>query len=115
VNGRKRHLLVDTLGLPLLVVVHPADVQDRDGARAVLAPLAHMFSRLPKVWADTAYVGVLPEWVSKVRWHNRVQLELVEKPPGPGFVISKRRCVVERTFGWAGRSRRLSNDYEATT
>ena len=114
-SGRKRHILVDTLGLPLSVVVHPADIQDRDGARAVLAPLAHKFSRLRKVWADAAYAGGLAEWASKLRWYNRLELELVEKPPGPGFVVSKRRWVVERTFGWAGRSRRLSKDYEATT
>jgi putative transposase len=115
VSGRKRHILVDTLGLPLCVVVHPADVQDRDGARSVLAPLAHRFSRLRKVWADAAYNGDLAGWLSRLRWHNRVELELVEKPAGPGFVVSKRRWVVERTFGWAGRSRRLSKDYEATT
>lgn len=106
---------MDTLGLPLSVVVHPADVQDRDGARAVLAPLARKFSRLGKVWADAAYAGDLAGWVSRLRWRDRVGLELVEKPAGPGFVVSRRRWVVERTFGWAGRSRRLSKDYEATT
>jgi putative transposase len=115
VNGRKRHILVDTLGLPLSIVVHPADVQDRDGARRVLAPLAHTFSRLRKVWADSAYGGNLATWLSRLRWHNRVELELVEKPAGPGFVVSQHRWVVERTFGWTGRSRRLSKDYEATT
>ena len=115
-SGRKRHLLVDSLGLPLAVVVHPADVQDRDGSEvAALAPLARRFSRLRKVWADSAYTGGLADWVSRLRWHNRIELELAEKPAGPGFVVSKRRWVVERTFGWAGRSRRLSKDYEATT
>src|SRR5919204_4711586 len=61
IYGRKRHLLVDTLGLLLLVVVHSAGIQDRDGARAVLAPLAHCFTRLRKIWADGIYTGDLAE------------------------------------------------------
>lgn len=113
VYGRKRHILVDTLGLLLLVVVHSAGTQDRDGARAVLAPLARRFSKLRKIWADSIYNGGLAEWVRDLRRRNRIELEIVKRPEGvKGFLVLARRWVVERTFAWLSFNRRLSKDYE---
>jgi putative transposase len=110
VNGRKRHLLVDTLGLLLAVVVHPADVQDRDGAKLVLETVRRQLPRLQLIWADGGYAGQLIAWVRKrCGWI----LQTVLRPVGvKGFVVLPRRGVVERTFAWLGRYRRLSKDYE---
>lgn len=113
VTGRKRHILVDTIGMLLLVVVHSAGIQDRDGARLVLAPLAHRFSRLRKIWADSIYTGGIAEWVRKVRRYNRADLEIVKRAQDQqGFVVLPRRWVVERTFAWLSFNRRMSKDYE---
>jgi putative transposase len=108
--------LVDTLGLVLIVRVHPADIQDRDGAKEVLAPLAERHWRLKKIWADGGYRGELVAWVRKLRLgrgRHRIQLEIVEKKRDGGFAVLPKRWIVERTFAWLGRSRRLSKDYEA--
>lgn len=111
--GRKRHLLVDTLGLVLLAIVHSAGIQDRDGARLVLAPLAHCFSKLRKIWADSIYAGALVEWVRELRTHRRIDLEIVKRTDEmKGFVVLPRRWIVERTFAWLSFHRRLSKDYE---
>ena len=111
--GRKRHILVDTLGLLLLVVVHSAGIQDRDGARKVLAPLANRFTRLRKIWADSVYNSGLAEWIRNLRTRNRIVLELVKRSDAmKGFVVLSRRWVVERTFAWLSFNRRLSKDYE---
>ena len=108
--------MVDTLGLILAVVVHPADVQDRDGAKLVLAKLRDRFSRLRLIWADGGYAGQLVEWVRGLRPRNKLRLEIVRRSDdAKGFVVLPRRWVVERTFAWLGRCRRLSKDYEATT
>lgn len=108
--------MVDTLGLILAVVVHPADVQDRDGAKLVLALLRDRFSRLRLIWADGGYAGALVGWVNDLRRRNRLRLEIVKRPDdAKGFVVLPRRWVVERTFAWLGRFRRLSKDYEETT
>lgn len=112
--GRKRHILVDTLGLLLVVVVHAASEQDRTSARRVLAPLAHGFSRLRKVWADGGYFGSLGEWLWSLRARRKVRLELVERT-SEGFAVLPKRWIVERTFAWLGRCRRLSKDYEYLT
>lgn len=109
-NGRKRHLLVDVLGLILAVVVHPANIQDRDGARLVLERARGVFPRLKKIWADGGYAGQLVEWVkSSFRW----VLEIVSRSPEAcGFEVLPHRWIVERTFAWFNRYRRLSKDYE---
>ncbi len=111
VGGRKRHIVVDTLGLILAAVVHAADVQDREGAKLVLAALAGRFPRLRLIWADGGYAGQLVTWaLAAYGW----ALEIVKRPDDArGFVVLPKRWVVERTFGWLGRCRRLSKDYEA--
>lgn len=112
VTGRKRHLVVDTTGLLLAVVVHSASVQDRDGAKLVLARLAGRFPRLRLIWADAAYEATVGWAKSFGGW----VLELVRKAADQvGFVVLPRRWVVERTFGWLVRSRRLARDYERLT
>jgi putative transposase len=113
VNGRKRHLLVDSEGLMLRIVVQPASTQDRDGAKQVLSSISQSFPRLRKIWADGAYGGKLSDWVTQ---QFPIDLEIVNRPAGTkGFIVLPRRWVVERTFGWAGRYRRLSKDYERKT
>lgn len=114
VNGRKRHLIVDTLGLLLVVVVHSAARTDREGARLVIQKLAQAYTRLTLLWADQGYTGApLAQWVRALRAYRRLRLEIVQRLEGQkGFVVLPRRWVVERTFGWLGRCRRLSKDYE---
>jgi putative transposase len=112
VAGRKRHLLVDTLGLLLAVVVHSAGIQDRDGIKLLLARVRGRFPRLRLIWADAAYEAA----VGWVRRFGGWLLELVRKPPGQkGFAVQPRRWVVERTLGWLVRCRRLARDYERRT
>ncbi len=110
VKGRKRHILVDTMGLLLMIVVHTANIQDRDGARQVLGKVSGTFSRLILIWADGGYVGQLVDWVKvSCGW----LLEIVKRSDDiKGFQVLPHRWVVERTFGWFGRYRRLSKDYE---
>ena len=111
INGRKRHILVDTIGLLLLVVVHSAGLQDRDGAKRVLERVKGRFSRLKLIWADAAYGGQLVGWVKE---QLRVVLEIVRRSDeAVGFEVLPRRWVVERTLAWISRCRRLSKDYEA--
>ena len=113
VKGRKRHLLVDTLGLVLVAVVHAASIQDPTGARLVLKELSHRFTRLVKIWADGRYAGKLLQWAWELRAYRRIRLEIVKRQEQQkGFVVLPKRWIVERTFGWLNRSRRLSKDYE---
>ena len=96
--------------------VQPANRQDRDGARELLAPLTTKHWRLRKIWADGNYRGELIGWVWALRHgqgRRRIQLEIVEKVSDTGFVVLPKRWIVERSFAWLGRSRRLSKDYEA--
>jgi putative transposase len=111
VAGRKRHLLVDTLGLIWGLAVLPAAPTDWDGAVEVFKRVGKTMPRLAKVWADSAYrVEDLLRWIGK---HCRWVLEVVTKRPGQTtFEVQKWRWIVERTFGWFGRYRRLSKDYE---
>ena len=113
INGRKRHILVDTLGLVLLCQVHTADVQDRDGARLLLAGLEKLFGWISLIWADGGYAGKLVEWVGGLERHRKVRLEIVKRSDkAKGFEVLPRRWVVERTFGWLVLQRRLCRDYE---
>ena len=112
VTGRKRHIVVDSLGLLLAVLVTTADVADAVAAQHVLAPLTYArFPRLRVVRADSAYGRYgLPEWVAKLA---HFVLGVVKRPAGAaGFVLLPGRWVVERTFAWLGRYRRHSRDYE---
>ncbi|MDP9373024.1 MAG: IS5 family transposase [Chloroflexota bacterium] len=114
VKGRKRHLVVDTLGLMLVVVVHSAALQDRTGAKLVLAALAAGgFPRLRLVWADGGYRGKLLAWVQE---HCGWLLQIVKRNDDvQGFQVLPKRWIVERTFAWLSRYRRLSKDYEYRT
>jgi putative transposase len=114
ITGRKRHLVVDTLGMVLAVVVHGAYWQDHDGACLVLHKLREKCGRLRVVFADSAYGrNGLPQWVAETfGWVLRTVL----RPVGvPGFVVLPKRWIVERTFAWLMRYRRNSRDYERTT
>ncbi len=111
VNGRKRHILVDTIGLILLVMVLPANIQDRDGAKQLLAASFAQSPRrrLKHIWADGGYAGALIACVKSL-W--RCTVEIVKRSELHTFKVLPRRWVVERTFGWLGRYRRLNRDYE---
>lgn len=109
-KGRKRHILVDMLGLLVAVVVTSASVQDRDGARLLFARLGTIAKDLRLIWADGAYRGTLLDWV-KVHCHFLLEIVL-RSDPKLGFVPIPKRWVVERTFVWLSASSRLSKDYE---
>jgi putative transposase len=97
----------------LCVVVHAASLQDRDGAKLVLAKLAGSFGRLKLIWADGGYAGQLIEWA---RHLGRWTLEIVKRcDDASGFKVLPKRWIVERTFAWLGKYRRLSKDYETLT
>jgi len=113
ITGRKRHLLVDTLGLILVVIVQAADIQDDHGLKSVFEAIRGRFSRLKLVWADGMYQP-MAAWVAGFRPARPIRLEIVKRE-GPGFKVQRRRWVVERTIAWLGRCRRLSKDYEGTT
>lgn len=114
IKGRKRHLLVDTLGLLLGVRVTPASCPEREGGQAVLKRVGEWFPRLRRIWADGGYTGAdFRGWV-KEQWH-RLEVEVVKRSDEVrGFVVLPRPWVVERTFGWLMRHRRLVRDYERT-
>jgi transposase len=124
IYGRKRHLLVDTLGLLLAVKVHSAGLVDRHGAPLLLQNLARRFPRLRHLFADSGYSGRLIDWIKE---HLGWDAEIVPKPdpwvlingeltrvsgPKGGFQVQRHRWKVERTFGWLIRYRRLARDYE---
>lgn len=100
---------MDTLGLIVGLAVHAGDVQDRDGAELVLGEIAGRFKRLKKLWADGGYSGELVK--DAKRWYKRV-IEIVKRSDAGKFVVLPKRWIVERTFAWLGKYRRLSKDYE---
>jgi transposase len=110
INGTKRHIAVDTLGLLLCVLVTAASVQDRDGARPLLSLLANTCQRVRLVWADGGYAGQLVDWARR-SWS--IALTIVKRSDDmTGFVVLPRRWVVERTLAWITRHRRCARDYE---
>lgn len=113
IKGRKRHVAVDTLGLVLGIMITSAATQDRDAARSLIGALANMFGRLQIIWADGGYLGALVQWVKGLRPFGKLHLEIVRRcDRAKGFKILPKRWMVERTFGWFSKSRRLRTDYE---
>ena len=111
VKGRKLHALVDVEGLPLRVIVHSAGIQDRDGATLVLDKIRQRFPWLELVWADAGYNA--HQVKDAVARSPGLRLEIIKRTDDTkGFVVLPRRWVVERTFSWFGRNRRLAKDYE---
>ncbi|WP_434383099.1 transposase [Melittangium boletus] len=110
IKGRRRHLLVDTLGLLLIAWMTTGDVQDRDATPAVLPLAAQLYPSLKKVWVDGGYAG--PK-VQAVAQESGIDVEVVKRSDqAKGFVLLPKRWIGERTFGWLNRQRRLSKDYE---
>jgi putative transposase len=111
VKGRKRHILTDTTGLLVGAIVHPADVQDRDGAPRLLASVRSAFPWLRHVFADSAYAG--DKLKRALEKHGKWLVEIIRRcDAAKRFVLLPRRWVVERSFAWAARFRRLARDYE---
>jgi putative transposase len=113
VTGRKRHVLVDTLGLLLVVVVTAASVSDPAGARLVFARLGGACKKLRKVWVDGTYRGTLVAWAAEHLWF--ILQPVLRSDDMKGFVVLPRRWVVERTLAWLTQCRRLGKDYEGLT
>ena len=111
IKGRKRHIVVDTMGCLLIVLVHAANIYDGRAARKVLSALFSLVDTVKRIWADGAYKG--EEFIQWVKAQFDCVLEVVEKKKtDKGFQVLPKRWIVERTFAWLGRSRRLSQDYE---
>jgi putative transposase len=112
VNGRKRHVVVDVLGLILVVLVTPASIQDRDGAVPVLREAHREYPTLSKVWVDGAYTGQV---IDELRTETGIDIEMVKRTDDvKGFVVVPKRWIGERTNGWFGKFRILSKEYERT-
>ena len=108
-KGHKRHIIVDTLGLVLCVVVHSASIQDRDGAMVVFTKLQTYWRKIIKVFADGGYAG---ELIKKVKQQFNLELEIIKRTEESSFKILPKRWIVERTFAWFDTNRRNSKNYE---
>jgi putative transposase len=116
VSGRKRHIVVDTLGMILGLCVTSAAVQDRDGAVTLLSSVYLLFHRLKVIWADGGYSGALVDWVKSLRPSGNLRMEIVKRSDdAKGFQLVRKRWIVERTFSWLYKCRRLARDYECRT
>jgi putative transposase len=113
INGRKRHIVTDTEGCLLAVLVHPANVQDNHGAVPLLRIIGRMFPKLRHIFADRVYRG--PKLLDAIADLGNWTIEIITRSQSVGtFKAEPRRWVVERTFAWCGRNRRLAKDFEAT-
>ena len=111
IKGRKRHIITDTLGLMLFVIVHAADIQGRDGAPSLLKAIRGRYPWLRHVFADGGYAG--EKLRTALEGQGDWTIEIIKRSDtAKGFVLLPRRWVVERTFGWFGRCRRLAKDWE---
>lgn len=117
IKGRKRHVLVDTLGFLLEVCVTPANVAERAGAQTLLGSACGWLKRLRTIWADGGYSGPeFAQWIARRRKKGRLQLQVINRAEGQkGFAVLPKRWIVERTFGWFIKNRRLVRDYEVKT
>jgi len=113
ISGRKRHMAVDSLGMILAITITSAAVQDRDAAKKLITLMLSMYQRVQIIWADGGYLGALVQWVKQLRPFGKLKLEIVRRcDKAKGFKVLPKRWIVERTFGWLIKSRRLCRDYE---
>lgn len=113
ISGRKRHVAVDCLGLILAIMITPGSVQDRDAAKGLIQLLVDTYSRVRVIWADGGYLGALVQWVKQLCPFGTLRLEIVRRcDHAKGFKVLPKRWIIERTFGWLYKSRRLCRDYE---
>ena len=112
IKGRKRHIVTDTIGNMLDGLVHPADIQDRDGAPSLIERCRDAYPSLARFFADGGYAGQKLE--TAIAHLDRLAIEIIKRSDAPGFVLLPRRWVVERTIAWLNRCRRLAKDWEAS-